>query len=697
MDTRRKKPADMAGVKRSRASHTGNINRIWDKLRNTPCDQPEEVELIKIKEIRTHLSTLVKTETGFNYSIEEAQEFAPLEEAEEADFQQEEADVIETFNSSLFAARELGEQLIAYKSVLTGIALFKSDLESLQMSLDAQPDQDHSQSLSTLQELFYSLREQWVNAELRNDHPIKPELDACKRSLTTMQGNISAAKARSDNASSSTSSSSSGSSGFHHHPHPYNELPKIKVPTFSGDLMGWRTFWSTFKTTVDDRKDLSNSQKLNYLRQAIKDPGLQMLLNSPIETAETYTDLVAELKERFQKPREIHRAITKLMVDLSKPKQIRSELRLWYDSIKCSIANLKSTKHYDIESFLSSFYYTFLPTKMQTLWDQDTQKEKGVPSIDKLLLYVKNFAETLPDDSTAHPAEKTPNSSSSSNNSSKKPSQKKKEPYHKPKTPQGVLHVAAPANSYRWECLLCTPEKHPIYICPKWGAFNLTQKLGHIQAHGLCSNCLSPGHATSVCKSPRRCRECNQMHHSSIHQVNPPTPINYSSTLPSKLPDVLLATTQVLLTGPTGQTMKARALIDSGAGLSIISKNVTQKLSLPLEPINLQLNTVQGETSKPLKNMTTVSISPLHDPGKTITCNPAVSQHVTCDLPVQPVEPVGDLPHIMGLQLADPSYATPGRIDLLLGVGMSSKIMLHQVCRYGTESQPKAQASMFGW
>ena len=186
----------------------------------------EEVELIKIKEIRTHLSTLVKTETGFNYSIEEAQEFAPLEETEEADFQQEEADVIETFNSSLFAARELGEQLIAYKSVLTGIALFKSDLEALQMSLDAQPDQDHSQSLSTLQELFSSLREQWVNAELRNDHPIKPELDACKRSLTTMQGNISAAKARSDNASSSTSSSSSGSSGFHHHPHPYNDFPR---------------------------------------------------------------------------------------------------------------------------------------------------------------------------------------------------------------------------------------------------------------------------------------------------------------------------------------------------------------------------------------------------------------------------------------------------------------------------------------
>ena len=121
-----------------------------------------------------------------------------------------------------------------------------------------------------------------------------------------------------------------------------------------------------------------------------------------------------------------------------------------------------------------------------------------------------------------------------------------------------------------------------------------------------------------------------------------------------------MTTAQLLLTGPDGQTMKARALIDSGAGLSLISKRVTQKLNLPLESVNLQLTVVQGEVSKPTKHITSVHISPLHNPDKKMLCRPAVSQQVTSDLPPQAIQPVGDLPHLMGLQLADPDYAVPG-------------------------------------
>ena len=309
MDTRRKKPVDMAGVRRSRAAHTGTITRVTDRLLAIPYDHPEEVECIKSKEVQNHLNTLLKTETGLNYSIEEAQDFAPTEEGELADFQQEELMIIENFESSLFRARELGEKLVAYKAVFTGISLFRSDLDALQSSLDEQPDLDNSTSLSGLQSLFSSLREQWTQAELSKDHPLKAELEACKKSLTGMQRDVTTAKARADTSSSTTASttgSTSSGEGYHHH--HFNELPKIKVPTFNGDILGWSTFWSTFESTVDGRKDLSNSQKLNYFKQAIKDPSLQMLLNSPIETPDTYPDLVAEMKERFEKPREVHRA-----------------------------------------------------------------------------------------------------------------------------------------------------------------------------------------------------------------------------------------------------------------------------------------------------------------------------------------------------------------------------------------------------
>ena len=119
------------------------------------------------------------------------------------------------------------------------------------------------------------------------------------------------------------------------------------------------------------------------------------------------------------------------------------------------------------------------------------------------------------------------------------------------------------------------------------------------------------------------------------------TPLNYSTPRSSQVPDALMTTAQLLIIGPRGQELKARALIDSGAGLSLVSRRVAQILELPLEPAKLHLSVVQGETSKPLKHITSLHISPLQDRDKKIHCKPAVTQMVTSDLLSQAIYPVG--------------------------------------------------------
>ena len=47
------------------------------------------------------------------------------------------------------------------------------------------------------------------------------------------------------------------------------QLPKIAPPHFNGDLMTWSTFWSHFRAAVDSNTDLTNLNKLAYLRDAI--------------------------------------------------------------------------------------------------------------------------------------------------------------------------------------------------------------------------------------------------------------------------------------------------------------------------------------------------------------------------------------------------------------------------------------------
>ena len=307
--------------------------------------------------------------------------------------------------------------------------------------------------------------------------------------------------------------------------------------------------------------------------------------------------------------------------------------------------------------------------------------------MDQLLTFIREHAETLPSTQPSSekpvetPSKKTP----------RKPERKQEQ---QPSRQRGSIHVVSPTSTYKWECALCRPDKHPLHSCPKWLAYNVTQRLGHIQAKNLCSNCLAGGHTTSVCKSTYRCRECGQPHHTTIHQQTATvTPINSSTVQSHQVPDALMTTAQVLLIGPRGQELKARALIDSGAGLSLVSRRVAQLLELPLEPSKLLFSAVQGAPCKPATHLTSLSISPLQNKGKQIFCKPAVVQVVTCDLPPEPIQPVGGLPHLMGLELAD---HIPGRIDILLGADLAPQIMVKQLLRSGTETEPIAQATHFG-
>ena len=622
MASRRRPPADLAAVKRSRAGCTGAITKALDRFKSIPATTSEEVVLINSKEIDRILTSINKTETGFMQSLEDAQAFVP-EESEEA-FQLEEKLAADTFTAAISATRDLGEQLLCLKAVLNGLANFSCDLDAIQDTLASKPDSNQVSALQALETLFSSFRSQWQTANLPKDHPVKIDLDSCRRVLATLGADVTAASDRSDSHSISSSTSSST-------PGPCyimgkNDLPTITVPKFTGDILDWSSFWASFKSTIEDRKELSNTQRLHYLRQAISNPDLQLLLHSPAETTDFYLEVVEELKERFNKTREIHKLLSRTLADLTSPKQTRTDLRKLVDVVKRTISSLKATKHYDMDSFLSSIVFTILPSRLQTSWAQHTKKEKGVPPIGQLLLFLRDHAETLP--STGATPSTTPSNTSSKKATPKKPD--RKQDFHKSK---GV-HSVTPTSSYRWECTLCKPEKHPLHLCPKWATLTVPQRLGHIQAKSLCSNCLAGGHTTASCKSSYRCRDCSQLHHTTIHQQQTAAnPVNSSSTKSFQVPDALMTTAQVLLIGPRGQEVKARALIDSGAGLSLISNRVAKLLDLPLEPTRLQLSVAQGEQSKPIKHLTQLHISPLQNRTLKIPCRAAVASTVTCDLP----------------------------------------------------------------
>ena len=298
MASRRRPPADLAAVKRSRAGCTGAITKALEHFKTIPAASSEEVVLINSKEIDRILTSINKTETGFLQSLEDAQAFVP-EESEEA-FQLEEELAADTFTAAISATRDLGEQLLCLKAVLIGLANFSCDLDAIQDTLASKPDSNQVSHLQDLRSLFSSLRSQWQTANLPKDHPIKTELDSCRRTLATLGADVTSAMEKSDSHSShSTSFTTSSSTPGPCYIMGKNDLPTITVPKFTGDILDWSSFWASFKSTIEDRKELSNTQRLLYLRQAISDPDLQLLLHSPAETTDFYLEVVEELKERF--------------------------------------------------------------------------------------------------------------------------------------------------------------------------------------------------------------------------------------------------------------------------------------------------------------------------------------------------------------------------------------------------------------
>ena len=229
------------------------------------------------------------------------------------------------------------------------------------------------------------------------------------------------------------------------------------------------------------------------------------------------------------------------------------------------------------------------------------------------------------------------------------------------------------------------------------------QRLTHLRSNHLCFNCLAPGHKTADCRSYGRCRTCRDKHHTLVHQDKPPSPAPVAvihaaaSTGPPTIQASLTMTSKVLLTGPTGQTLVARALLDSGSTISLITARTANTLKLPRTSTLITFSGVQDSVASPSHSLVNVCLSPLQESEQQHQIVAAVVSTVTCDLPLQGAEGVRDLPHLKGLKLADPTFYSPGRIDLLIGENILARLLQPPDIQIGPQGTPSAWKTIFGW
>ena len=394
----------MTGVKKSRSCSLGKVTTAATKVKAVKHDDPAEIRLIVPKDLERILSSLDKTEAGFEQSFEEALDFAPTGEDEDSFYEEEEA-AKALFDEAINAVKDQAKFLINLRKAWTSVADLSRDVKALETSLD------NGENCTTfhphMEKTIERLREQCNELTLSDHHSVKEELETCSLRLGTLRLQASAA------ISPTLPSSTSGTAPTTYRPdHGGGKLPPIALPTFTGDIMEWSNFWMKFTDVVDKKEHLSTTAKLTYLKQAITDPAVQVMLNSPTEGPETYKNLVKSLHQRYERTKKIHRDLVSKMDNLPEAKNTSSDLRKLVDDTTAYMASIKQTGHYSLETFVTSMVYSRLPYKVKLDWDDHHTEEKVVAPFHKLLEFVSNRAYSLADNqptpSKAEPSDRRP-------------------------------------------------------------------------------------------------------------------------------------------------------------------------------------------------------------------------------------------------------------------------------------------------
>ena len=426
------------------------------------------------------------------------------------------------------------------------------------------------------------------------------------------------------------------------------KLPKIDVPKFDGNLLKWRTFWEQFKVSIHERDNLSEAEKLVYLRHSLSEGSARHVIEGLSQTGECYQDAIECLCSRYNRPRIIHQTHVRMIMD-AKPLTDGSgkELRQLHDTVQQHLRALKAMDYEPSGTFVTSILELKLDADTMFEWQRYSQKELDVPHYQELLEFLDLRAQAS-ETSIAEPRR--------SNRSN---------------PPKGGAGVKKPVTSYTVSvvnpspnnCIVCHHDKHPLYLCTAFKALSHADKLSVFKSNNFCLNCLKSGHFVRDCSSIHRCRICQKPHHSLLHSESKPN--SSSSTSPNPVQvhtasglvkELLFMTCRLRVESPKGFSIEARGILDSASSASFVSERLTQTLRLKRSNCNAKISGIAG-ISHPSSTQSIASfiIAPIHSPNKKMNLSAIVVPHVTCDLPVVPIPLDPSWSHISNLRLADPA------------------------------------------
>lgn len=275
------------------------------------------------------------------------------------------------------------------------------------------------------------------------------------------------------------------------------KLPMLEVPTFSGNLLDWPSFSDLFKATIHYNVELTNSQRLQYLKASLKGDAASILRTTKITDA-NFAPAWKSLEERYNVASALVHAQIHTLFSQPKASNVNGIKSLFDVTIDClnSLANMNiETTNWD--PILIYIIQDKLPASSLALWNQLRFGKKEVPTWDEMKTFLQSYCMSAEIE--------TPEPSIAS-----------------PQTPHKSNH----GNCEMREC----NEEHSIRICPLFLQLDEKDRIEMARQVNLCLNCLRQGHKMAQCSSEHRCLMCNKKHHTLLHLPIQPNTFTFDQT-----------------------------------------------------------------------------------------------------------------------------------------------------------------------
>lgn len=278
------------------------------------------------------------------------------------------------------------------------------------------------------------------------------------------------------------------------------KLPESKLPSFEGDHTQWLSFKTEFDSMIDSQLDLSDTDKLHYLRSALKGDALRKVQMLPI-TEDNYKKTREMLETAYSDKRVIVSRHLHCLIHL--PKQEREDSQgLWklVDHTRQHLESLRAMKVTTIDEMVVALLEDKMHRSTSDAWD-DRQVRGVLPKLEDLFEFLARRATRLMN----RPRERATQSTTANT-----PARGKKDGKQERQSAQTFV-TSAPAT-----CTICKEAPHPVYRCGKFLRYTIPQRIKALQDSGACKKCLRQGHSIEQCKF-QDCKTCGEPHNSLLH------------------------------------------------------------------------------------------------------------------------------------------------------------------------------------